>query len=115
MTHSNPFGRELPVIVLLRNRQLAVVETFVEVGKFGMQGRGPFTTTAEVIDLLASAKPDVTPTIAQLWRGDNARWREDSQSSPLDIIAVVTRVDATGECTYTALARAAGAQKEDAA
>lgn len=42
---SNPFGQPLPALVMLRNRQFAVVESFVEVGKFEMQGRGPFLTS----------------------------------------------------------------------
>jgi hypothetical protein len=115
MNNSNPFGRPLPVLVLLRNCQFAVVHEFVEVGAFHMQGRGPFITTGEALEFCAAQRPDQTPLATQLWRGDNARWREDNLQSPLDIIAVVTRDAATGECTYTAVARAAGAQKKEAA
>jgi hypothetical protein len=114
MNNSNPFGRELPVLVMLRNRQFAVIEAFVEVGTFGMQGRGPFLSTADAIEHTESATPACTPMAACLWRGDNARWREDSASHSLDIIAQVTRDAMTGECVYTALTRAAGQQKKEA-
>jgi len=73
-TPANPFGRPLPVVVLLRNRQKATVTTMVtDCPPFHLLGK----QGATLVDARA----------VELWRLDG-RWSEDGKTHSLDIIGV---------------------------
>lgn len=92
----NPFTRDFPVAVLLRNKHIATVERLLaktDSGGFPLQGS------------LATM-----PGVPEAWRLDG-RYAENGRNHPLDIVAEITAYD-EAEGTYRAIpfAPAAGAK-----
>jgi hypothetical protein len=83
--NENPFPAPMPVRVLLRNKQLALVEALVQDRPpFALLGHlQPYGSPGHIVD-------PVHPQDHQLWRFDG-RWQEHGQSHPLDIIGVITQ------------------------
>lgn len=100
----NPFGRDLPVTVMLRNRKTAVVEQIVEdTAPFVLLGRLRVGDPAgHVVGKDCEHLGD-----HQLWRR-NGRWLEGSAPHLFDIVGLVI-AQAGDQVTFVPLAAAAGA------
>ena len=104
---SNPFNRPMPVMVLIRNNTLAIVEQIVDDTKaFPLLGR--FGIGDPQGSVIGRHGEHLGPErAASLWRRDGA-WRENGAKSEFDIVGVVTGRDQNGSLVYEPFAAAAG-------
>jgi hypothetical protein len=111
---NNPFKQSLPVVVVLRNATLAVVEQLVgDVPAFPLLGRlGNDERSGCELGTKAGAVHLPPERAATLWRADGA-WRENGQKSEFDIVGVVLGRDQYGSLVCDPFAPAAG--KKEAA